>query len=548
MRISALLFAGLVACAGATPDPTTPIKTGTGTSAGKTPGMAAAGDVSLDIGPTDIKGVYFEPLALGKPGVPLVGAKKKMTIDQHRKEYAKAKDPVVKQAEAAIIATLLYEKSKNESGDAQTKDLSDARQQMRDAATAVGTAVDDLTLRLLGSYEIMLGDPAAAEKAWAQLVTAAPKDKEEPLNRAWWAYTLLAQGKNAEAVDAVKGETKPVDKKLPELAYVAAWGKFRTGDQQGAWTNIVQAYDGWGERANKDALLFEVLVMAGHSSIPMAQEVKDLTPLLAGVDKTLLYKMYTDLATKSYGNGGRWADVVAALEAALAIKADKIPPVQDVPAVRYDEADATVRLDDPATAAKYAKLSLDALGPCADKCAGKDADNIIAGVGVIAKMFFYIYATAHDDRYYQPAHDIYDLVIAATKSDAAREQPVKDKNELERWQKTYAMKGHETAGTHDKSAIGALLSRHNQEIQACYEVRLSANAKLAGPLVVNLESDQTGVIKGVSTEPKAGMADMAAVAACAAEHAKAWRLPKTANGTGSHSTRIKLTFNLAPKK
>ncbi|MGE5183450.1 MAG: AgmX/PglI C-terminal domain-containing protein, partial [Acidobacteriota bacterium] len=173
---------------------------------------------------------------------------------------------------------------------------------------------------------------------------------------------------------------------------------------------------------------------------------------------------------------------------------------------------------------------------------------LIAGVGVIAKMFFYIYATAHDDRYYQPAHDIYDLVIAATKSDAAREQPVKDKNELERWQKTYAMKGHELAGTHDKSAIGALLSRHNQEIQACYEVRLSANSKLAGTLVLNLESDQTGVIKGASTDPKAGMADLAAVAACAAEHAKAWRLPKTANGAGSHSTRIKLTYNLAPKK
>ena len=24
-------------------------------------------------------------------------------------------------------------------------------------------------------------------------------------------------------------------------------------------------------------------------------------------------------------------------------------------------------------------------------------------------------------------------------------------------------------GTHDKDAIGALLSRHNQEVQACYE-------------------------------------------------------------------------------
>ncbi len=539
------MFVGLIACANATPGPTTPISVGSGSAAAKAGGAA---DVSLDIGPTDIKGVYFEPLALGRPGMPLVGAKKKMTIDQHRAAYEKSKDPVVKQAEAAIIATMLYEKSKNETGDAQQKDLGDARQIMRDAAQAVGNKVDDLTLRLLGSYELMLGDNAAAEKAWAQLVSAAPKDKEEPTNRAWWGYSLLAQSKNAEALEAVKAETQPVTEKTPELAYISAWAKFRTGDQQGAWTNMLQAFKGWGQLANKDALEFELLVMAGHSSIPMAQEVKDLTPLMAGVDKTLLYKLYTDLATKAYGNGGRWADVVAALDKALEIKTSTLPPPGDLPAIRYDEADATVRLDDPATSAKYAKQALEALPACGAKCTDKDKENLIAGVGVLAKLFFIEYATAHDDRFYQPAHDIYDMVIAAIANDQAREAPVKDKNELERWQKTYTTKGRETAGTHDKTAIGALLSRHNQEVQACYETRLTANPKLGGPLVVNLESDQTGAIKGVSTDPKAGMADMAAVAGCVAERARAWRLPKTANGTGpAHSTRIKLTYNLAKK-
>src|SRR6185369_13596357 len=80
--------------------------------------------------------------------------------------------------------------------------------------------------------------------------------------------------------------------------------------------------------------------------------------------------------------------------------------------------------------------------------------------------------------------------------------------------------------THDKSAIGALLSRHNQEVQACYELALGNNPKLAGNLVLHLDADQTGAIKGAATEPKAGLADMAAVAGCVSEHARQWKLPK----------------------
>ena len=95
-------------------------------------------------------------------------------------------------------------------------------------------------------------------------------------------------------------------------------------------------------------------------------------------------------------------------------------------------------------------------------------------------------------------------------------------------------------GTHDKDAIGALLGRHNQEVQACYEQGLAANPKLGGRLVVNLEAEQSGAIKGAATEPKAGLADMSAVAGCVAEHAKAWKLPKRGM---AGTTRIKLTYS-----
>ncbi len=545
MRILFLLLAGLAACAGATPGDTTPIKVGGGSGAGAGPGGKGA-DVALDLGSIDIKGAFFEPLALGRPGVPLVQAKQKMSLDKHRQAMTKAKDPVVKQAEAAIIATMLYEQSKSQTGDAQTKTTSDARQTLRDVATEVGTNVDELTLHSLGSYDLLLLDFAAAEKDWGQLVATQPKAKDEPTNRAWWAYALLAQGKNKEALEAISAEPAQLTDKLPELAYVTAWAKWRAGDNAGAWQALLLALKGWGDRGNRDALEFETLVIAGHSNIPMAQEFKDLKPLLAGKDQTLEYKLYTDLGLRAYAAGGRWTDAIAAIEKALETEGDKTPP-QDRVKIRYEQADFTVRLDDPATSAKYAKQALDALPGCGAKC-DKDRAAIIESIHGLAKLFYIVYATAHDDRYYQPAHDLYDIVIPAFATDKDREPAVIEKNELERWLKTLNMKDKVGAGTHDKGAITALVKGHDEEVQACYEVRLSANKQLAGPLVVNLESDQTGAIKGVSTEPKAGMADMSAVAGCVAERARGWRLPKTANATGpAHSTRIKVTFALTKK-
>jgi len=241
MRILFLLLAGLAACANATPGDTTPIKVGGG-SGGAGPGGKAA-DVALDMG-IDIKGAFYEPGALGRPGVPLVQAKQKMSLDKHRQAMTKAKDPVVKQAEAAIIATMLYEQAKSQTGDAQTKTTSDARQTMRDVAAAVGNDVDELTLHSLGSYDLLLLDFAAAEKDWGQLVATQPKAKDEMTNRAWWVYALLAQGKNKEALEAISAEPTPVTEKQPELAYVTAWAKWRGGDSAGAWPALMLAMKG----------------------------------------------------------------------------------------------------------------------------------------------------------------------------------------------------------------------------------------------------------------------------------------------------------------
>jgi hypothetical protein len=537
MRYSlAFVLAGLVACGGPTKGPEGPTEGTAGSGANKT---AGPGDVSFEVPTIEVKGIVFEPEALGSPGMPLVEAKRKTTIEKQRAAYEKAKDPVLKQAQAAILATMLYLDAKNKPEAEQQKAYNDARQVLRDSAQAAGEKVDEITLRLLGSYELLLEDYPAAEKAWGQLVVKAPKDKNLIYNKAWWGYALLKQAKNAEALQAVGSD--PVSEKQPEHAYVTAWAKWRNGDDAGAWQAIVMAAKGWGNNAGREALERDLLLFAGRTNTPLDKAMTDLSSIPPKPGQAQQYELLAKLGLQSYQFAGRWKDGVTALDRAIKVIGDKVPPA-DLPVIRYQQADYTVRLDDPVSAAKYAKEAVDALPKCGAKCSAQDMNNLVQSVYIMARLFHILYATAHDDRYYQPAHDLYQLAVPKlTMDDKVRAEAQKDADILEKTFKS--MKAG--VGTHDKGAIGALLNRHNQEVQACYEYGLQTNPKLSGNLVVNLESDQTGRIKGVSTQPKAGLADMALVAGCVESHVKNWRLPTRAQ---AGTTRIKLTYSTSAKK
>jgi hypothetical protein len=537
MRITlGFVLAGLVACGGGTAESPKGNATGSAGSAAS----YSPGDVSIDVGTIDLKGVIFEPAALGAPGMPLVEAKRKTTLDKQKAVFQTTKDPVQKEAQAAVLATMLYKKSKDASATDKQSLLTDARQALRDAAQVSGDKVDEVTLRMLGSYELMLGDLPAAEKAWGGLVAKAPKDKDLLTNKAWWAYTLLLQDKNGDALNVVKDET--ISEKLPELAYVTAWARWRGGDESGAWQAIVTALKGWGENAGRDALDRDVLLFAGRTPTTLADAVATLVPIY-GKSNEQQYSLFVKLGLQAYKFAGRWADGVAIIDKAIAVAGDKVP-ANDRPALRFMQADYTIQLDDPVAAAAFAKQALDALPACGAKCPDKDKENLVESVYIFGRIFHLMYANAHDDRYYEPADQLYSLAIPLlSMNDKLRTEATAAKTALEQ---TFKGMKHD-AGKHDKDSIGAILKRHDQEIQACYEQALSANPKLAGNLVVMLEADTTGVVKGASTEPKAGMADMSAVATCAQAAAKNWKLPKVINGTGTaHSTRIKLTYALTP--
>lgn len=534
-RLRFVLLASLVACGGAQDPSTTP--TGGDTAGGNGAAKpAAAGDVVIELKTEQIQGVTFEPEALGRPGMPLVGSKRPTTIEKQRATFQATKDPVQKEAHAAILATMLYEKSKTDKANEKAL-ITEARQVLRDAAAAAGAKVDEITLRLLGSYELLLEDYAAAEKAWAGLVAAAPQDKDLKYNKAWWAFSLLKQFKNAEALAVFKGEAP--SEKAPELSYVMAWAKWRAGDDAGAWQAIVAAAKGW-QGAGREALDRDVLLFAGRSKVSLDQVAPQLFAIFNAKQPGQQYEILARLGLQSYGFAGRWRDGIAALDKAIAVAGATVP-ANDLPVLRYSQADFAVRIDSPDVAAKYGKQALEAIAACGAKCKPEDQQALVQNVSIMARLFHVLYATSNDIRYYEPANQLYIASIPMFNDPARRTEVNKEAETLQRTLKN--MKAG--TGTHDKGAVGALLGRHNQEVQACYEGALAGNAKLGGTLSVTLESDQSGQIKGVATEPKAGMEGMSAVAGCVAEAAKQWHLPKRGM---AGTTRVKLSYSMSPRK
>jgi hypothetical protein len=563
-RLSVLLVTvvTLGACAGTQPEEANP-STAPGPASSAPVKRVTSGDVSFEIDRQDIKGVVYEPdPAFGRPGMPLVDSKQKTTKERQRALIQSTKDPVAKQAQAAILATILYKEARADKAKERAS-LIEARSTLKDVADAVGDkAIDEITLRLLGSYDLLIAAMAdsekernesyeAAEKAWQALLAMVekdPKNKDVADVRTGLAYTQLRRFKNAEALAAVGGD-KPDDKQ-PELAYVMAWAKLRTGDGAGAWQAIAAAAQGF-VNVNRDDLERDVLLFAGRTDASLDQVAATIDVLAktrAAVAKQpplqlrTQYELTAKLGLVSYALAARWADAIAALDKAAATTGEGIPPPNDLPVIRYSQADFAVRLDTPDVAAKFARQAIDAYKPCAEKCTAKDKADTTKGVYFLARLFHSLYATANDHRYYQPAHDLYDAVIGPNSGlDAANQaQAQQDLKKLETTLKNMKV----GTGTHDKGALGALLPRHDLEVQACYEAALGTSPKLAGNVVVNLEADASGAIKGVSTEPKAGAAELSAVAGCIANRAKQWKLPKRGM---AGATRIKMTFALAVK-
>src|SRR4051812_15645950 len=111
---------------------------------------------------------------------------------------------------------MLYREARAEKDKAAERSkLTDARNALKEVADAVGDkAIDEITLRLLGNYDLLIAASAdslkertenyqAAEKAWQALLAIVEKDpkaKDVGDIRTGLAYTQLRMFKNAEAL------------------------------------------------------------------------------------------------------------------------------------------------------------------------------------------------------------------------------------------------------------------------------------------------------------------------------------------------------------
>lgn len=505
-------------------------------SAGSGTGPASVGDDNWDIGAIDVKGVLLEPQALDTYGVSGAKPKKKLTIDQQRKAFASQKDPVLKQVEATYLATMLYIDSGSQTGQAKTDMLKEARDALKEAVANAGPKVEELTLDLYARYELMNLNWADAEKAFSDYIAKFPKDKELEMFKAWLGYTQLKQFKNTEALASVQGN------KTLEGKYVEAWAKLRTGDNAGAWAALKDCAKGWTTPAaikdnteREGVIRTEAIRFAARTGTTLADAqgfLSTLWPSQPGEQ----YELDKKLAS-SFKYAGRWTDAIAMDQKALDI--GKTPPIEAV-SIPLEQADFAMKLDDPATVEKYATAAVNALPGCGSACTAKDAENVVLTVSVQATGLHSTYAAANDPRYYEPAKNLYALTLPKIMDTERRRQIGDYQGALESTHKY--MKPN--TGRLAKDVVARTVNEHNQEIQACYEAVLTGNPKVGGAIVVTMDLEQSGAVKGVSTEPKAGAADLSAVAACIVDRQKTWKFPARGSAGG---TRVKVTYNTAKR-
>ncbi|MBP9085728.1 MAG: hypothetical protein KBG15_06395, partial [Kofleriaceae bacterium] len=451
----------------------------------------AAAEVSIPV-----VGERYLPEALGRPGMPLVEGKKKFAIDKQRATIEKTKDIEDREVLSQVLATALYQAAKAEKEPAkQSAGIDDARAVLKQAVDKnAGKAVDPVTLQMLGTFAFIKSDYVAAEQAWSELVKLNPKAKDVNASRAWWGHALLLQNKNAAAVAAMS-ELAPTPTE-PEAAYVTAWAKFRTGDVAGAFQAISAANKGWKEANSKGAVASDYMLFATFANISLEES---LGGVVASLGKDSEAPALVNLSRLLH-SAGRYTDAIAAVEKVIA--SGKITKTE-VPSLRAQQMVSALTADMPTESAAFGKQALEALTACAADCAASK-DAVRTQVRNTASRFHSNYATSQDDRYYQPARDLYAAVAIAgdVSADLATQAKAIDTT------KTNITSGKAPGkGIHDKSVVIDTVQLHQFEVKTCYEGVLAGSPGVGGGVTLVLEFDMKGVATGATTNPAGGVAD-----------------------------------------
>ena len=319
----------------------------------------------------EIKGLVFEPDALGRPGMPLVEREE----EDHARQAARAGLEThartrCRSRRRPRSSRRCSTRSRRPTRRTRRQLWTEARQVLRDARAGrrQGQGRRDHAAPARQLRAAARGLRRGREGVGGARRRRRPRTRTSPSNTAWWAYSLLKQFKNAEALAVVK------DEHARRQAAGARVRRRRGRSGAPATTPARGTRSSRPRRAGartpaRDALDRDVLLFAGRTNVAARRRRRrSCSRCSTRSSRAQQYELLAKLGLagvsvrRPLGRRRR-----RARQGDRRIGGAAVPP-NDVPVIRYSQADFTVRLDNPEVAAKYAKQAIDALPACGAKC------------------------------------------------------------------------------------------------------------------------------------------------------------------------------------
>jgi tetratricopeptide (TPR) repeat protein len=473
-------------------------------------------DQTLTLSDIEVRGVAFEPQALGFPAMAQVTSRARFNLDRLRRHIArKNPDPV----EVHQLVTILW----NEAAKAAASDPTAAaamreegRAALRKLRAGLAAKVDVVTLEMLATAEMWLGDTAAAIAAYQELVRRFPQHPGARAFQTWLATLYLRQRKLAEAAEVVKSW------KLEELgdmsSYVLAWIRFVGGDGEGARAAIARAVSSWREPNTRMVVERDLLLMLARSGASADQASAIVAQATDGKTQQRYVLMFR--LSEGFEKAGRFADAGRALDIIVEEVVKGQMPPDDLVGFRFRQADYAFRQNQPGLAADRSIMAHQALRSCGERCAPATGQAVTERVLKLAQFSHTVYAKSQDLRHHDAAVKLYRYYLELPDrpdSETARDY-------LRSLEETRASAEPQT-GKHDQEVMLNIALARREALAACYEAALLREPALEGSIKLSIDIDHDGVVAGAASDPAAGAAGLAAAAGCAVERARTWSFP-----------------------
>jgi hypothetical protein len=489
----------------------------------------------------DIQGIAFVPEALGVPPMPRAEAPGRATLERQRARVARSRSAP---EEVQVLVTLLWDEAgRVADGDPEraTALREEARTALRSARSRTVGSTDALTLQMLASAEMWLGDDASASAAFEELVSRFP-DHDRQAMQIWLAYLHLRQHRKNEAVELVR-DWKP-DELGDVGAYVLAWAGFATGDAAGARKAITSAVAAWKDASTRPSVERDLVLILARTGTDVAEAAR-LIGQAAGGDAKRRHAWMFRLSDAykyagDYEAAARVLDLLArdpaGGEARGAVARD------DLVGFRHRQADYAFRLNRPAEAAERAIQAQAELVACGAECPETTARAVHERMLKLAQFFHTVFARSLDPAHHDAAVALYRRYLAIR----GRPDAQAARGYLSSLEETRATSDR-SAGKHDEEVLLNFFWARREVVAACYEAVLLGDPSLDGSLELTLEIDARGAVTGAITDPRPGDEGMAAVAACLTDRTRRWTFPsRTVPGETTLTVPLQLRLQTGP--